>query len=363
MKPFVVLFLGLIAAPLLRTQSPTLILEIEFAQGKAHLSEEHYKQLGRLNQQFYLAKTVFIEGRYAASSPKKGPELAKAQAESVQRWLHEEGLRDEQIEIKITPTTQKPGVFLSVVELTEVKQDYADIIEPDTDVVSKSGFRLRMKTKESHLADQVELLRMDQAEQAPILVNKDGKNMVSAELFEVLSRPEGRQIEVFLPVPAEREWGKMLPHVYDDLLGRWEKCEGKKAKIGKQTFFRTPLPEQGMVALLAPIKGGARQIALQVDAKTAVLSGRLWMEKPFGMQAGQCSLDQRSIAFCLPDQAQIQGCSLELVDAQGEVQLVNTDWLLAEIRKQSRRKTQTLDIRIGQKNLSPAPRSTQNPKP
>ena len=46
--------MGLIAAPLLRAQSPTLILEIEFAQGHTSLSEEHYKQLGRLNQRFYL---------------------------------------------------------------------------------------------------------------------------------------------------------------------------------------------------------------------------------------------------------------------------------------------------------------------
>jgi hypothetical protein len=108
------------------------------------------------------------------------------------------------------------------------------------------------------------------------------------------------------------------------------------------------------------MKGNTRQLNLKMDPRLAVLSGRLWMENPMGMQAGQCSLDQRSIAFYLPEQALIQGCSLETVDSHGEVQVVNADWLLSELRKQSRRKSKDLDIQIGRKSLSPAPPSTQN---
>ena len=360
MKPYLVLFMGLIAAPLLRAQSPTSILEIEFAQGHTSLSEEHYKQLGRLNQRFYLSEKVFVEGRYTASNPKKGPGLAQAQAESVRRWLHEEGLSDQQIEIHISATIKNPGVFLSLKELAQVKQDQPDVVEPDTDVVAKTGFRLRMKTKESHLADKVELRRIDQPEQAPILVNEAGKNMVSTSVFEVISHPEGIQVEVFLALPAEREWGQMLPYVYDKLMGTWEKSPFQKAKIGKQSFLRTPLPAQGLLALMAPMKGNTRQLNLKMHPRLAVLSGRLWMENPIGMQAGQCSLDQRSIAFYLPEQALIQGCSLETVDSHGEVQVVNADWLLSELRKQSRRKSKDLNIQIGRKSLSPAPPSTQN---
>jgi hypothetical protein len=360
MKPLAVLFLGLIAATPLQAQSPSLILEIAFAQGNTSLSEEHYKQLGRLNQQFYLSKKVFVEGRYASSNPRKGLSLAEAQVESVRRWLREEGLSDERLELKTTATDKKTGVFLSVIEMVEVKQDLPEMAEPDTDVVAKSGLRLRMKTKESHLADLVELRRIDQSEQAPILVNEAGKNMVSAEVFEVVSRPEVSQVDVFLALPTEREWGRMMPYVYDDLMGTWERSPAQKAKIGKQAFLRTPLPEQGMLALMAPMKGSPRKLNLKLEPQAAVLSGRLWMEKPMAMQAGQCSIDQRSISFQLPEQSHIQGCSLEIVDAKGEPQLVNADWLLAQLRKQSRRQSKEIAIQIGRKNLSPAPRSTQN---
>jgi hypothetical protein len=360
MKPFAVFFMGVIAGPMLRAQSPTLILELEFAAGKSSLSEAHYKQLGKLNQRVYLSERVYVEGRYAASGPRKGLELAEKQAESVRRWLHEEGLSDDRLVIKINATTKTPGVFLSVLGLAELKQDQPETVDNDTVVVSKSGLRLRMKATASHLADHVELRRIDSSEQAPVLVNEAGKNMVSAELFEVVSRPAGIRLDVFLALPAEREWGRMLPYVYDGLLGTWEKSPAQKAKVGKQVFLRTPLPEQGLLALMAPMKGRLRQLSLKTEAQMAVLSGRLWMEKPMGMQAGACSLDQRSISFRLPEQSHIEGCSLEIVDALGEVQAVNADWLLAELRKQSRRHSKDIVIHIGRKNLRSAPRSTQN---
>lgn len=363
MKPLAVLFLGLIAAPLLWAQSPTFVVAIEFANGKTSLTEAHYKQLGRLNQTFYLSKNVFIEGRYAASSPRKGVGLAEAQVESVRRWLNEEGLSDERLDVKISATDQNPGVVLYVMEMNEALQDHSNIEEPDTDVVAKSGLRLRMKAKDSHLADQVELKPIDPSEQAPVLVNEAGKNMVSSQVFQVISRPAGISVEVFLALPTEREWGRMLPYVYDDLLGTWKKSPGSKAKFGKQQFLRTPLPEQGMLALMAPMKGGIKQLNLKLDPQAAVLAGRLWMEKPMAMQAGDCSIDQRSISFRLPEQSQILGCSLEIVDARGEAQVVNTDWLMAELRKKIRHQNKEITIQIGRKNLSPAPRSTQNLKP
>lgn len=326
-------------------QSPLPVVHVEFEAGKTRLSEKHLTLLGKHNDHLYLSPKVFVEGRYEKRLGNKALWGAEKQVESVVKWLLEEGLAENQIERSTKAASSEIGVHISVLPIQPIREVLAEE-ERDTVVVTSQGLRLKIRAKDSHWAETVRVPLRASNEAPPVLFSKDGKSLVGSVIYEVQSRPEGKPIEFYMEMVGLREWGRMEPYVWDENSGLWSKVDGKKERIGKQPFMRCALPESGLIALMAPLKGKVRTLTLRLPADAAVLSGRIWLNNPIMVQEGVCSKDQREISFKLPETGSLAACSLNIVGADGiELQQYKTR-LHSEIQRHMKHKTQDVRVRL-----------------
>ncbi|MFZ9699996.1 MAG: hypothetical protein ACO3AF_02825 [Flavobacteriales bacterium] len=344
MRSFQFLFLLCFIPAQLVAQSYIPVVHVEFESGKVQLSEKHLALLGKQNDQLYLSPKVSVEGRYDKRLGNKAMWIAEKQVESVIKWLFEEGVTENQISASTKGVSSEFGVIISALPNKPVEEVVT--VERDTVVVTSQGLRLKLKAKDSHWAETIRVRPRSNDEATPILMGSDGKNLVAAAMFEVQSRPEGKAIEFYMEVGGQREWGRMEPYVWEESSGAWSKVAGYKERVGKQHFMRCSLPETGLIALMAPLKGGVRTLTLRVPADAAILSGRIWMNEPILVQEGVCSPDQREISFKLPETADLNACSLHIVGPDGAEWQHNKSHLNLDIRRRMKSNNQDLRVRL-----------------
>lgn len=344
MRQYRFVFLFFYISAQLFAQSYLPVVHVEFEAGKTSLSNKHLVLLGKQNDHLYLSPKVSVEGRYDNRLGKKAMWMAEKQVESVIKWLLEEGLAENQISASTKAVSSEFGVLISALPIQPVEQ--VTTIDRDTVVVSSRGLRLKMKAKDSHWAETIRVHPRSNGDDAPILRGSDGKTLVAAAVYEVQSRPEGKPIEFYMMVVGQRNWGRMASYIWDESTEFWTKVSSIKERVGKHYFIRSPLPEKGLIALMAPLKGKIRTLTLRVPPDAAILSGRIRTNEPILVQEGVCSPDQREISFKLPETSNLNACSLHIVGPDGAEWQLDKSRLNLEVQRRMKSNKQDLRIQL-----------------